>query len=98
MDEIIIGEDRELVFDLRDVDGAPLLVTGWTLEVRLGSRLRLFRRALEVTATPGRVRCDLEPPDLEPIGEGTAQIAIWRTDAGQIYCVAEGSALLRRCL
>jgi hypothetical protein len=98
MQEIIIGEDRELLIDLRDVAGAALIVTGWSLQLRLGSRSRQLRRALEVTATPGRVRCELDPPDLEAVGAGTAEIAVWRVDSGSTYCVAEGTVEIRRTI
>ena len=96
--ELVIGEDRVFQLNLLEAVGdAPLLVGGWTLQLRLGGVERRLTKALTVDPlTPGRVSCVFVPGELSGVGAGTAIFAVWRVDAGAATLVAEGTVLVRR--
>jgi hypothetical protein len=96
--ELVIGEDRVFQLNLLEAVGdAPLLVGGWTLQLRLGGAERRYTTALAVDPlTPGRVSCVFVPGELAVVGAGVAIFAIWRIDTGAVTLVAEGTVLVRR--
>lgn len=94
MTTLVMGEDRTLTLDLRDTAGLALLVTGWTLEMRIGG---VLTKALSADAgVPGRVTCVFGPDDLNAVGAGLVGASIWRTDPGSVTLVAQLNVEVRR--
>lgn len=100
--ELVIGEDRTLTLDLRESNGTtPLVVTGWTLELRLGSggTTRLTKPLAIDGAVTGRVSCIFTPSELAVVGPGAAQqYAVWRTDAGATWLLAYGAVTILKVI
>lgn len=99
MTTLIIGEDRELVVDITDAAGAPLLLGGWALELRLGGpNTARLTKPMTISATPGRASVVFIPTDLAAVGVGDASLAVWRVDPGATYLVAEATVRIRKVL
>lgn len=95
--ELIIGENRVLTIDLCEESGAPLLVTGWNVELRIGrSTVKLVKPLSIDPAIQGRVSCIFVPNELNSVGENTALYHIWRNDVGSVWLISEGSIQIRR--
>lgn len=98
---LVIGEDRTLTLDLKESDGTTaLVVAGWTLELRLGTggTTRLTKPLAVDGAVAGRVACVFTPSELVVVGAGTAQYAVWRTDAGAMWLLAYGDVVVLRVI
>lgn len=97
--ELIIGEDRELVIDICDADGLALAIDGWTLELRLGGASIKLTKSLTVSPTiTGRASCVFIPNELSVVGVGGVNYSIWRTNAGAVWLISEGTVTIRRVL
>lgn len=100
--ELVIGEDRTLTLDLKESNGTTALaVTGWTLELRLGSggTTRLTKALAIDGGVAGRVSCVFTPPELVAVGPGPAQsYAVWRTDTGANWLLAYGSVTVLKVI
>lgn len=99
--ELVIGEDRTLTLDLKESDGiTALVVTGWTLELRLGTggTTRLTKSLAVDGAVTGRVSCVFAPSELAAVGAGQAQYAVWRAGSGTKWLLAYGSVTILKVL
>jgi hypothetical protein len=100
--ELVIGEDRVLTLDLKESDGTTaLVVTGWALELRLGSNgtTRLTKTLAIDGAVAGRVSCVFMPTELAAVGPGNAQAyAVWRTDTGATWLLAYGTVTVLKVI
>lgn len=100
--ELVIGEDRTLTLDLKESDGTTaLVVTGWAIELRLGSNgtTRLAKVLAIDGAVAGRVSCVFTPSELVAVGPGPAQAyAVWRTDAGATWLLAYGGVTILKVI
>ncbi len=98
---LVIGEDRTLTLDLKESDGTtPLVVTGWTIDLRLGTAgtTRLTKPLTQDGLVAGRVSCVFAPPELNVFGGGAAQYAVWRTDAGAVWLLAYGDVVILKVI
>lgn len=99
--ELVIGEDRTLTLDLKESDGTTaLVVTGWTLEMRIGTggTTRLTKPLVVDGAVAGRVSCVFTPSELVAVGAGQAQYSVWRTDAGAMWLLVYGTVTILKVL
>ena len=98
---LVIGEDRTLTLDLKESNGTTALaVTGWTIELRLGTAgtTRLTKPLAVDGAVAGRVSCAFTPPELNAFAAGAAQYAVWRTDAGAVWLLAYGDVTVLKVI
>lgn len=85
--------DRTLQLAIKDASGAPLVITGWTLELRIGDSATTpkLTKALTVTAgAAGECEATLTPAELTALGSGKLRYSLRRTDAGNKRVVQHG--------
>lgn len=97
------GEDRRFSWLVRDENRVPLTdLTGRTYalyvlknaDAPLGEAI-LNKTSFDTT-TPPFVRLSTNPADWTGIGTGDYSYELWRTDSGNVRCVAYGDFIVHR--
>lgn len=85
--------DRTLQLAIKDASGAPLVITGWTLELRIGDSATTPRLTKTLTVTNGALgECEavMSDAELTALGSGKMRYSVRRTNAGNKTVVQHG--------
>jgi len=94
--------DRTLQFALKDSDGNPLVITGWTLSFRLGepgSSVASTTKTLTVTdGVNGECECAFTAAETTALTAGFKKYSIRRTDASNHTVLQYGRVTIEKVI